>query len=67
MGGALRHMGNRDVFYAMLALFVALSLAPPVAAARCSMWWSPPGSQCYWLACVAHYVAHGRKPRADAE
>jgi phosphatidylglycerophosphate synthase len=53
LGGALRHMGNRDLFYAVLVVFVALrgavpSLLPALAVLVAT------GSQCYWLACLAH-------------
>ncbi|MET0851279.1 MAG: CDP-alcohol phosphatidyltransferase family protein [Candidatus Rokuibacteriota bacterium] len=59
LGGALRHMGNRDLFYAVLLVFVALrgavpSLLPALAVLVAT------GSQCYWLACLAHLRrAHG--------
>lgn len=50
MGGVLRHMGNRDLFYLVLLVFVLLrGVAPallPGLAALVAV-----GSQCYWLAC----------------
>lgn len=50
MGGVLRHLGNRDLFYAVLLAFAALrELAPsllPGLAALVAI-----GSQCYWTAC----------------
>ena len=63
LGGALRHMGNRDLFYAVLLVFVALrgavpSLLPALAVLVAT------GSQCYWLACLA-LLRRTRGPEGD--
>lgn len=58
VGGALKNMGNRDLFYALLIVFVllraALPAALPILALVVAM-----GSQSYWLACVGR-IRRGR-------
>ena len=50
MGGVLRHLGNRDLFYAVLLAFVALrELAPSLLPGLSAL--VAVGSQCYWAAC----------------
>jgi len=58
VGGALKNMGNRDFFYALLLIFVllraALPAALPILALVVAM-----GSQSYWVACVVR-IRRGR-------
>jgi phosphatidylglycerophosphate synthase len=58
VGGALKNMGNRDLFYVLLLVFVLLrAVLPstlPVLALVVAM-----GSQSYWIACVAR-IRRGR-------
>jgi phosphatidylglycerophosphate synthase len=66
VGGALKNMGNRDLFYLVLLTFVLLSwLAPPLLAGLAAL--VALGSQCYWVACLtqirgARAAALGRRP-----
>ncbi|HKZ07857.1 MAG TPA: CDP-alcohol phosphatidyltransferase family protein, partial [Methylomirabilota bacterium] len=59
VGGALKNMGNRDLFYALLLVFVLLRAvfpsALPVLALVVAM-----GSQSYWVACVSR-IRRGRR------
>ncbi|HTK90155.1 MAG TPA: CDP-alcohol phosphatidyltransferase family protein [Verrucomicrobiae bacterium] len=51
VGGALKNMGNRDLFYALLLVFVALRAALPAALPILALVVAL-GSQSYWVACV---------------
>lgn len=59
IGGVLKNMGNRDLFYLLLLAFVLFRwLFPPVLPALAAV--VAVGSQSYWLACLARI----RKARA---
>lgn len=59
VGGALKHMGNRDLFYLLLLSFVLLRwLWPPLLVPLALV--VATGSQAYWIGCVARIRARGR-------
>jgi phosphatidylglycerophosphate synthase len=58
VGGALKNMGNRDLFYALLLVFVALRAALPAALPILALVVAL-GSQSYWVACVGR-IRRGR-------
>lgn len=51
VGGALKHMGNRDLFYLLLLGFVLLRWMAPSALPALALLVAL-GSQSYWIACV---------------
>ena len=51
VGGALKNMGNRDLFYALLLVFVLLRAVLPAALPILALVVAL-GSQSYWVACV---------------
>ncbi|MBI2529334.1 MAG: CDP-alcohol phosphatidyltransferase family protein [Candidatus Rokubacteria bacterium] len=57
IGGALKSMGNRDLFYLLLLTFVLLTWALP-AALPILVLIIALGSQAYWIACVAKIRRH---------
>lgn len=52
VGGALKNMGNRDLFYAVLLVFALLRGGLPAALPLLALVVAL-GSQTYWIACVA--------------
>jgi phosphatidylglycerophosphate synthase len=60
VGGALKNMGNRDLFYALLLVFVLLRAAFPSALPVLALVVAM-GSQSYWVACVGR-IRRGRRP-----
>jgi len=59
VGGALKNMGNRDLFYALLLVFVLLRAAFPAALPVLALVVAM-GSQSYWVACVGR-IRRGRR------
>jgi phosphatidylglycerophosphate synthase len=51
VGGALKNMGNRDLFYVLLLVFVLLRWSLPAALPLLAVVVAI-GSQSYWIACV---------------
>jgi 1L-myo-inositol 1-phosphate cytidylyltransferase / CDP-L-myo-inositol myo-inositolphosphotransferase len=58
VGGALKNMGNRDLFYLLLLGFVLLRWLAPSALPALALLVAL-GSQSYWIACV-HRIRRGR-------
>ena len=58
VGGALKNMGNRDLFYLLLLGFVLLRWAAPAALPALALVVAL-GSQSYWIACVGR-IRRGR-------
>jgi phosphatidylglycerophosphate synthase len=58
VGGALKNMGNRDLFYLLLLGFVLLRWAAPAALPALALVVAL-GSQSYWIACV-NRIRRGR-------
>ena len=56
VGGALRDMGNRDLFYVLLLAFVVLRWLAPAALPVLALIVAA-GSQTYWMACAARIRA----------
>jgi phosphatidylglycerophosphate synthase len=63
VGGALRDMGNRDLFYVLLLAFVVLRWLAPAALPALAVFVAL-GSQSYWIACAGHIRAARRAARA---
>jgi phosphatidylglycerophosphate synthase len=62
VGGALRDMGNRDLFYVLLLAFVVLRWLAPIALPGLAIFVAL-GSQSYWIACAGHILAARRAAR----
>ena len=63
VGGVLRHLGNRDLFYLVLLVFVLLrTLAPALLVALAVL--VAVGSHAYWIACLAR-IRRGRGAPPD--
>ena len=58
VGGALKNMGNRDLFYVLLLVFVLLRWGLPAALPLLAVVVAL-GSQSYWIACVGR-IRRGR-------
>jgi phosphatidylglycerophosphate synthase len=59
VGGALKNMGNRDLFYVLLLVFVLLRWSLPSALPLLALVVAL-GSQSYWMACVSR-IRRGRR------
>jgi len=62
VGGALKNMGNRDLFYLLLLAFVLLRWMAPAALPALALVVAM-GSQSYWIACVGR-IRRGRTAAA---
>jgi len=62
VGGALKNMGNRDLFYLLLLAFVFLRWMAPAALPALALVVAM-GSQSYWIACVGR-IRRGRTAAA---